>query len=454
MLTTTFTDDRNMYPTDPRFLGDDVLWEDYSDRVIDICETMRTRDRDRKAMGRVGRALISAPSQFQGLDKIVKVNDDTETALVEANVTMGTLVEALRPLHYIPTVVAETRSMTVANAFATTTNASSSSRFGTFDCTVMAAGVVLGNGQFTTSSIDDPDGGELLQRSAGALHSLGITSMLEISLIKAGPYVEISYTPVSSVPEMLRGTIIAAAQCAQVESPIHFVEGIIFNRRSGMIITGRQVLVAHKAVSPALSKGNDFTEHVRSIWRRTRKPHVELVPIEHYLFRHNERRNMPHVPNQRCSWPAVKPSVKAATASAAKFLDFAVSTSAAQEILQSLIAAYDSWPIWICPVMPPKCFGRSKTFSLEPAADKLLLNIGIWSSTCVSDGSMDVYLSQKDSFRYLHSRAPCPPETVWFDHDDRRYASLRPHLQAEALASVDERLQTLNPLGYTELSQQ
>jgi hypothetical protein len=163
---------------------------------------------------------------------------------------------------------------------------------------------------------------------------------------------------------------------------------------------------------------------------------------------------MPHVPNQRRSWPAVKPSVKEATASAAKFLDFAVSTSAAQEILQSLIAAYDSWPIWICPVMPPKCFGRSKTFSLEPAADKLLLNVGIWSSTCASDGSMDVYLSQRDSFRYLHSRAPCPPETVWFDHDDRRYALLRPHLQADALASVDERLQTLNPLGYTKLSQQ
>jgi hypothetical protein len=125
---------------------------------------------------------------------------------------------------------------------------------------------------------------------------------------------------------------------------------------------------------------------------------VELLPVEDYLFRHDERRSKPYVPNQRRSWPEVKPPVKTATASAAKFLDFAVSTSAAQEIVQSLIAAYNSWPIWICLVMPPRCFDRSKTFSLEPATDKLLLNIGIWGSTCASDGLMDVYMSQKDSF--------------------------------------------------------
>jgi hypothetical protein len=452
MLKTIFTNDRDNSPLGLTIQEDDVLWRDYSDRVIDICETMRARDRVRKTMGSAGRALISAPGQFAGLDKIVKIQHDTQTALVEANVTMETLVDALRPLHFLPTVVAESRSTTVANAFAATTNASSSSRFGTFDCTVMAAGVVLGNGQFAMSRIDDPDGGELLQRSAGALHSLGITSMLEISLMKAGPYVEVIYTPVSSVPEMLWGIIIAANQCAQVESPLNFVEGIILERCSGMIITGRQVLVANKPVSQALAKGNDFTKHVRSIWRQARQPkrtYVELLPVEDYLFRHDERRSKPHVPNQRRSWP-----VKAATAGAMKFLDFAVSTSAAQEIVQSLIAAYDSWPIWICPVMPPKCFGRSKTFSLEPAAEKLLLNIGIWGSTCASDGSMDVYLSQKDSFRYLYSRAPCPPETAWFDHDDRRYASLRTRLQADALARVDERLQTVNPLGYAKPSQQ
>jgi delta24-sterol reductase len=391
MLTTIFTDDRNISPREPLVLEDDVLWKDYADRVIGICETLRARDRDRKAMGQAGSALISAPSQFPGLDKIVKIKHDTRTALVEANITMGTLVDALRPLHFIPTVVAESRSTTVANAFAATTNASSSSRFGTFDCSVMAAGVVLGNGQFATSSIDDSDGGELLQRSAGSLHSLGITSMLEISLIKAGPYVEVSYTPVPSISETLWGTTIAATQCAQIESPINFVEGIILERCSGMIITGRQVLVANKPVSQALAKGNDFTKHVRSIWRRARQPnepYVELLPVEDYLFRHEERRSKPPVPNQRRSWPAGKPSVKTVTAGPVKFLDFAISASAAQEILQSLIAAYDSWPIWICPVSPPKCFGRSKTFSLEPAADKLLLNIGFWGSTCASDGCL------------------------------------------------------------------
>jgi hypothetical protein len=90
--------------------------------------------------------------------------------------------------------------------------------------------------------------------------------MLEISLMKAGPYVEVIYMPASSVPEMLWGIIIAANRCAQVESLLDFVEGIILERCSGIIIIGRQVLVANKPVSQALARGNDFTKHVRSIW--------------------------------------------------------------------------------------------------------------------------------------------------------------------------------------------
>ncbi|KAH5617780.1 hypothetical protein HBI23_250270 [Parastagonospora nodorum] len=406
-------------------------------------------------MGNAGKALVSTPGQFHGLDKIVKVNHDTQTALVEANVTMETLVNALRPLHLTPTVVAEARSTTVADAFAATTNASSSSRFGTFDCTVMAVGVVLGNGQFATSSVNDADGGELLQRSAGAFHSLGLTTMLEIPLIKAGPYVELTYISVSSVAEMLRKTIVAASQCAQLDSPIDFVESILLDRCSGMVITGRRVLVAHKVVSPVLARGSDFTEHVRTVWRRARhakKSHVELHAADHYLFRHSERRIMPKVRDKRYSWPAVQPPADIASAGAVRFLDFAVSTSAAQEIVDALINRYNSWPIWICPVMPPRCFGRSNTFSLEPALEKLFLNIGIWCSTYSFDASIDAYLSQRDSFRYLQSRAPCPPETVWFDHDDRRYAWLRSRWEAVTIAGVDERLQMPDPLGCATAS--
>ncbi|KAH7061826.1 hypothetical protein BKA63DRAFT_196599 [Paraphoma chrysanthemicola] len=266
MLTSTFTNDRDVRPTtsarafkaanicpEVRSSEDEVLWKDYADRVITICETVRIHDRYRKATGNAGDVLLSTPSQFHGLDKIVKVNHDTQTALVEANVTMETLVKAVQPLHLTPTVVAESKSTTVADAFAATTNASSSSRYGTFDCTVMTAGVVLGNGHFVSSSINDPDRGELLQRSAGAFHSLGITTMLEIALVKAGPYVEVTYTPVSSILEMVKRIVVAASQSAELESSIDFVEGILLDRCKGMIVTGRRVLNAHRKPSQALA---------------------------------------------------------------------------------------------------------------------------------------------------------------------------------------------------------
>ncbi|KAH7061003.1 hypothetical protein BKA63DRAFT_430233 [Paraphoma chrysanthemicola] len=369
-------------------------------------------------------------------------------AAVEANVTMETLVKAVQPLHLTPTVVAESKSTTVADAFAATTNASSSSRYGTFDCTVMTAGVVLGNGHFVSSSINDPDRGELLQRSAGAFHSLGITTMLEIALVKAGPYVEVTYTPVSSISEMVKRIVVAASQSAELESSIDFVEGILLDRCKGMIVTGRRVLNAHRKLSQALATGKDFTEHVRSICRRHRGSSelvVELYPVDQYLFRHDQRRSVQQVRNKRFSWPASKHALDTAAKGAAKFLDFAVSRSSAEEIVTLLTAEYNSWPIWICPVMSPKCFGRSETFSLEPAASELLLNIGMWDSASVRDGSIDVRLHHKDSFRYLRSRAPCSPETLWFDHDDRRYAWLRSQWKADTFASIADRLQMPNP---------
>jgi delta24-sterol reductase len=455
MLTTIFNDGQTIYPVDPSLHGY-ALWRDYSNRVLHICETVRSRHRDRKALGNAGKPLMSSPGQFQGLDRIVKVCHDTETALVEANVTMESLVDALRPLHLIPTVVSDSRSMTVADAFASTTNSSSSSRFGTFDCTVMAAGMVLGNGEFAMPRIDDEDNGDLLQKSAGALHSLGITSMLEISLMKAGPFVEVTYTPVFSILDMLGETISAASKCAQLDPPLHFVESILIGQYSGMIITGREVLTASRAGLQALDKSDDFTQHVRAIWRRIRhskKSHVELLPIQDYLFQHNGRRSVLPVPSKRRSWPAVKSPADTATAGPPKFLDFAVSISAAHEVIESLVASYNTWPIWVCPVMPHKWFGRCKTFGLQPAADKLLLNISIWGVACAFDGSLDVFLSQRDSFRYLHSRAPCPPEMVWFDHDDRQYARVRHKWEADTFADVQERLEKVNPLDCIKVSQ-
>jgi hypothetical protein len=112
MLTTIFNDGQTIYPVDPSLQGD-ALWRDYSNRVLHICETVRSRHRDRKALGNAGKPLMSSPGQFQGLDRIVKVCHDTETALVEANVTMESLVDALRPLHLIPTVVSDSINMTL-----------------------------------------------------------------------------------------------------------------------------------------------------------------------------------------------------------------------------------------------------------------------------------------------------------------------------------------------------
>lgn len=46
---------------------------------------------------------------------------------------------------------------------------------------------------------DDKDTAGLLWGGAGALHNLGLTTLLEIALILAGEYVEIMYSPIFSI---------------------------------------------------------------------------------------------------------------------------------------------------------------------------------------------------------------------------------------------------------------
>ena len=428
------------FPADQQEVESQSQWRNYSNRVLSICATVKAHDVRYKNADGVTEKLHARPGNFSGLDKIVLIKSDSGTALVEANVTMEALVQATQSVGLLPTVVVGSRTMSVADAFATTTNASSSARYGTFDCTVKKAGFVLGNGQFEMSDFAGHDRGELLQRSSGAGHSLGVPTMLEISLRWACPYVELTYTPVHSVAQMISDITDRAWQCAMFDPYDDYIEAIMFDECSGMIITGHSVPFADHSGSPAFKKGADFTDHVRSVWNRGKDNgyiYKELLPLDCYLFRHSGRKDAQKKRDKRTSWPRLKQRADTAGVRTRRYLDFAVSALAAREIISYLLAIYNSWPIWVCPVMSPKCFGRTKNFNFEPGASGLSLNVAFWSSS-QAHGVVDVYLHRRDSFRYMQSRLPCPPETIWFDHDERRHASSRDTWHAGSLADIHD----------------
>src|SRR5439155_18972857 len=136
------------------------------------------------------------------LSQVLKVDVSTKTALVEPNVPMDRLVEATIQYGFIPPVVMEFPGITVGGGFAGTSGESSSFRHGLFERTVNWIEMVLPNGDVVTASTTQkPD---LLHGAASSFGTLGVTTLLELQLIEAKTYVELTYHPVSSVPEAIQ----------------------------------------------------------------------------------------------------------------------------------------------------------------------------------------------------------------------------------------------------------
>ncbi|KAH8727424.1 hypothetical protein GQ44DRAFT_748415 [Phaeosphaeriaceae sp. PMI808] len=298
-------------------------WKRHGRVVAAIRETIENASRRQASNLYTQKAPYNAPSDIPGLDKVVQIDLDTYTAWVEPNVTMGALVRATLACGLVPGVVAASKAVSVADAFAATTTGSSSFKFGTFDCTVLSLETILSNGQYVMAMIDDCDTSDVLCGSAGAMHSLGLTTLLEIALIPASEYVEITYWPVLSVSESVRKMQQVerdppTLKMSVVDSSTDFVENIMFDSSSGLVITGRFIPTptADRTSVSQLSEGNSFVQHARSVWHDSQdnyEQRVEIIHILEYLFRHDDRRAFNHAHNKRRwrkAWQLAPPNLR------------------------------------------------------------------------------------------------------------------------------------------------
>ena len=156
MLTTAFEQDQRS-------------WIQHQSVVSTVQATLLRSNRHQAEHRRVRRAPYNSPRDIPSLSRIVQIDEDTRIAWVEPNVTMEALVRATIAYGLVPTVVPSQRTMSVADAFAMTTTASSSFEFGAFDCSVLSLECILSNGQCVMAHADDPATCDLLFGCAGAL---------------------------------------------------------------------------------------------------------------------------------------------------------------------------------------------------------------------------------------------------------------------------------------------
>lgn len=217
------------------------------------------------------------------LNRVLKVDTENRTALVEPNVPMDSLVAEVLRYGLVPPVVMEFPGITVGGGFAGTSGESSSFKYGFFDRTVSCVEMVLANGELVSASKDEKS--DLFYGAASSFGTLGVTTLIELQLIKAKPYVELTYINIQSMEEGIQ-----KIESITKDSSVDYLDGILFSKNTGVICSGRLV----DSVKPNMQiqgfvKSSDpwFYLHAKKVHDRSSGSFTEAIPLVDYLFRYD-----------------------------------------------------------------------------------------------------------------------------------------------------------------------
>lgn len=394
------------------------------------------------------------------LSRVLKIDANARTALVEPNVPMDRLVESTLKHGLIPPVVMEFPGITAGGGFAGTGGESSSFKYGYFNETVKSVEIVLGNGTIITAS--DKEHRDLFHGASGAVGSLGITTLLEIELIQAKKYVKATYHSSRSIPEAIEKIK------AETLNPANdYVDGILFSKEHGVVITGSLTDdLPDSAQVQGFSDANDpwYYLHVKEKTLGSVKPVAEYIPLSEYLFRYDrggfwvgasafEYFQFPF--NQFTRWLLddflhTRMLYRALHASEQSknyiVQDLALPFSKAEKFINYTINSFGIWPLWLCPLRQTRLPTLHPHFS-ETEADgqtlKPMLNVGLWGfGPAKHDGfvaknrDLERKLRQLGGMKWLYAQTYYEENEFWELFDRQWYDGLRQKYNAESLPSI------------------
>ncbi|KAI9726972.1 MAG: hypothetical protein M1828_000320 [Chrysothrix sp. TS-e1954] len=430
------------------------------------------------------------------LNHVIQVDTEKNVALVEPNVPMDSLVEATLKYGLVPPVVPEFPGITVGGSYSGTAGESSSFKHGFFDRTINWVEFVLADGTITKASPRERS--DLFYGAVGACGTLGVTTLFELQLQPTGRYVEVTYLPVYSPGEatMLLET------CAR-DDHFDFLDGILFARKSGVIIVGR-ITDKCRYITQRFSRRGDpwfylhAQEKVANI--RTAPPGAsattsstssmpisndttEIVPLQDYLFRYDRGAfwmgsytfSMFWLPTSRYTrylldqWLHTRPMYTAMHHSghAERFIiqDLIMPSNTAEQTIEWVDDHLGIYPLWLCPIK-----GSSKALMHNPTprtiadiengeptskqtSNDLFINIGVWGSGPGYDDTAAAYdrfvadnraIEQKvkllGGFKWIYAHMYYTEEEFWEGYDKKAYDELRKKYGAEKLPTVFEKI--------------
>ena len=427
-----------------------------------------------------------------GLTHVLRVDDHFKTALVEPNVSMERLVRETLRHGLVPPVVPEFPGITIGGGFAGTAGESSSFRHGFLDNTINWIEIVLPDGEVVmASNTVKPD---LFHGIKGTFGTLGVTTLLEIRLIEAKSYVELTYRPVNNTQDL-----ILELEMGMREPSLHYIDAIQYSKCLGVVIMGRLTSDVQPGteIQTFLNPRDEwYYLHVQRILAKASTAHVEAVPIIDYLFRYDRGAfwtgkyafayfAIPFLRILRWALDSVMHTKvlyhglhENGMASDNIIQDIAVPISEARLFLHWLDENYSIYPLWICPFrqgahtsMYPRMRGRgigsrqaplsllvsmekigtSLTAYAQIEADdnevngepEMLLSIGIWGPRLpdpkdfvAQNRRLERKVKECGGMKWLYAHCHYTKEEFWQIYDKQWYDDLRAKFNAEYLPSV------------------
>ncbi|KAI1159365.1 FAD-binding domain-containing protein [Nemania serpens] len=403
---------------------------------------------------------------ISALSNIIEVNRESSSILVEPNVPMDKLIASTLRYGLIPPVVMEFPGITVGGGYNGSAGESSSFKHGYFDETVCSVEMVLGNGDIVTASKDEnPD---LFRGAAGALGTLGITTLLELRLISAKRFVHTFYQKTSSIEETI-DMVRAETENANND----YVDAVMFSSTFGVVITGKQTDDLPDGVRPQTFSGAWdpwYYLHVKSKGNSVKdsQPTSDYVPLPEYLFRWD--RGGFWVGNRAFDYFGFVPFNSLTRWFLNDFMhtrmlywalhsgnqsfgfivqDLSLPYSTAESFIRYTSSKLDIWPLWLCPLreVNEPTFHPSTKLPGPENTPKPMLNIGLWgpasqdiSSFVHQNRDLERTLEELGGRKVLYAHTYYPEDEFWKLYDRKWYDDLRKKYWAESLPTVYDKI--------------
>nr|POE47716.1 delta(24)-sterol reductase [Quercus suber] len=401
------------------------------------------------------------------LNHVLKVDRAAKSCLVEPNVPMDQLVEELLPHGLLPLVVMEFPGITVGGGFAGSAGESSGFKHGFFETTISWIEIVLPTGEIVCAS--KGENSDIFFGAAGTFGTLGVTTLLEVRLMEAKPYVQLTYHPTTDAADTLE-----TMQTATNDLSNDYVDGIVLSATRGVIIAGRLTdRVPSGTRIQHFSRARDpwFYVHADRTTRRSPPQHLpttELTPIRDYLFRYDRGafwtgryafRYFLTPFNRVTRWLAdplmhtrVMYRALHFSGHASRYLiqDLLLPRAAAEPFLHAVDRDLGLYPLWLCPftVASQRPLSlRPRVPAPTPDGPQHFVNIGVWGpgptdrpAFVAANRALEARVRALGGIKWLYAHAYYTAAEFWAIYDREWYEALRARFGAGYLPDVFEKV--------------